>query len=229
MIILNQGVIANLAYVFRSTFAFMTWNDAVSFCKDASQDDYGRAIIGLAYAVVFNDTRYLKPHRRTLEFPSLCDYDPFTSAFCLMMELFILVHEYAHYLLGHLSLEHVEPALGLDSEVLREYSKSQVQEFEADRYAVEAMLRSCTSRPIIPSDVACSAGLLLKFFELCELVRPPLVSEGGTHPPARKRWERIQELTGLAEAPNSIASHLDSAFEVLFCALLTDRGDGLLR
>jgi hypothetical protein len=86
------------------------------------------------------------------------------------------------------------------------YANSVEQEFEADEFA----FRHYTEAGMKSYDVAFSAGLLLNFFHLCELISPPPAVR--THPPALSRWERIKGFGAPSTYPDSWANFLDDAF-----------------
>jgi hypothetical protein len=212
LILLNHAVIGLLAHFYRCTVAFITWHTATPFCRDASQDAYAEALLGLARSVVTGNFAEVAAHKHTLNFRSLSDYERSTITFCQMMEMFILLHEYGHVIRGHLSTSKLRPAFGGQLPGLRAYSKSELQEFEADEYAIDQIHRAGLGW----SDVALVAGLVMKFFELCESLGPP--GEPGsepTHPPAQHRWDRIKARTRLSESPGAFALNLDPAFGVI--------------
>ena len=142
VILLDHGVIAQLAYLCRTALAFITWRSDQPFCRDSSQSAYAEALLGLARFTMTGDFIELTRHKQTLRFPSINDYDDTTTTFCVLMELFILLHEYGHVVRGHLSPGRVRPAFGGRFPGVEEYTKLHMEEFEADEYAVSQLLRA---------------------------------------------------------------------------------------
>jgi len=87
-----------------------------------------------------------------------------------------------------------------------------MQEFEAGQFA----FRHFSEAGARPTDVAFSCGLLLHFFHLAEVIRPPDVR---THPPALARWEKIKNLTPLLDHPESWSNFLDETLVSLAVGL----------
>lgn len=216
VIVLDHGVMGQLALVLRCALAFITWYDHTPFCRDSPQRAYAEALIGLARFCVTGSVDGMAQHRETLSFPSLGDYDNETMTFSFLMQVFILLHEYGHVVRGHLSANRLRPAFAGRCPRLREYTKSEVEEFEADEYAVRQLLRAGIAKGLRSTDVAWVVGLLFKFFDLCELVTTPAAKfRERTHPPAVDRWERVKAQTLLSGMPGAFAGNLDPAFAVL--------------
>jgi hypothetical protein len=210
VIILNNGVIALLVDFCRCALALLTWNRSRPYCRDASKEAYARAIVGLARCASTGDSRYAAPHRATLRFPSLGYCDNTYIALCNLIEVFILLHEYGHVIRGHLVSGRVRPAFGGQFPDIQEYSKSELEEFEADEYAIHKLIEfSGVGR----STEAVAAGVLLKFFDICELLKFPDVTR--THPPADHRWERIKTQMHLLGLSSKFALELDGAFDLV--------------
>jgi hypothetical protein len=227
VIVLNHGLIAQLAYVCRCTLAFISWQSDDPFCREAPQGAYAAALVGLAEYVNTSDLNCLARHKVALRFPSLSDYDEMTYTVSQLAELFILLHEYGHVVRGHLQTDTLRPAFGVGLPDLQEYTNSEAQAFEADEYAIEQLLRSGRAAGLRPSDIAFGAGVVMKFFELCELVsreRPPTLPR--THPSASQRWARIKTQTGLHEARGALAGNLDPAFKAIRDRLAAPTVDG---
>ncbi|HLY22030.1 MAG TPA: hypothetical protein VKT83_06135 [bacterium] len=219
VIILNQGIIRHVTLIYRCALAFMTWKDEEPFCRDAPQQAYGGALIGLAQYAVTGDFSHVLHHRAGLVFPSLKSYENSTILFSLLMEIFILLHEYGHVVKDHLSPDKVSPAFAGKLPNMHQYTKSQRQEFEADQYAIDRLSSKVVGR-VQPHDLAFAPGLVLKFLELCECVAQRLNAPlPKTHPPAGARWERIKMLTGLPNAKGSFVLRLEPAFDILIRSL----------
>lgn len=89
------------------------------------------------------------------------------------MDMFILLHEYGHALLGHLDA----PALGEVGPERRQL------EHEADTYALRLLMDDHMAPP------AWSICLLMRSFAIAEAVAPAAVS---THPSWRDRWSLLR-------------------------------------
>jgi hypothetical protein len=137
--------------------------------------------------------------------PSLPTHESEVEDFALMIEIFIMLHEFGHVVLKHLSAGGRVTHLAGD---LLLYTNSEMQEFEADEFAYQAYC----SLGFRGSDVAFASGLLMHFFHLCEVLVPP---SGRTHPPALHRWRRIKDFSPLSTYPDSWANYLDDTFAVL--------------
>jgi hypothetical protein len=113
-----------------------------------------------------------------------------------MQMQFIAGHEFAHYLLGHLSEGQTHPAgcraaVGQGSESCAAYSTSQVEEFDADLDAL--------TRPNLPDELrgiminaTCMWFGMVELYEHAREVIAPMPPWRRTHPSARDRHLRLQ-------------------------------------
>lgn len=209
VVVLNHGLIAQMGFVISAVLSFISWHDEDPFCKDLPQTDYGAAIVGLAASVATEDQRYLYPHRETLRFESLGDFNRDLDMWLQLTEAFIVLHEFGHVVRGHLEPE--ERRTPTEIPQAFEYSRTQLDEFEADAYAFERIRKSGEGR-LRSTDVAFVAGLTLRFLALCERISG---ARSDTHPPAICRWERIKALAGLDEQPEALAHRLDGGFGLI--------------
>ncbi len=220
VVVLNHGLIAQMGLVISAVLSFISWHDEVPFCKDQPQTDYGAAIVGLAASVATEDQRYLYPHREALRFESLGKYNVELDMWLQLTEAFIVLHEFGHVLGGHLDTAARRKAT--DEGHAFEYSRTQLDEFEADEYAFERIRKTGEGR-LKPTDVAFVAGLTLRFLALCERISG---ARSDTHPPAIRRWERIKTLAELEDQPEAIAHRLDGSFEVIEARLFDSTEPG---
>lgn len=102
-----------------------------------------------------------------------------------LIDTFILLHEYAHVVLGHLDDCQVNATDRL-------IKKNRAQEIQADEQAVQWLIGSNEYRNIVPS-VCHILGLLFRFQDLCE-THPSFDLKGYSHPSAMERWEQIKVL-----------------------------------
>jgi len=212
LIVLDQGVIAQLGTLVRAFVAYHTWEQPEPYCHDHSKAAFGRTIQYLAAYSISGDMNWLK-RIETYDCPSLRLHDPVVEYLSVGIELFIMLHEYGHIILGHLSTAAVTPmklAAGNEVTIL---VNSVDQEFQADEFA----FKTYASTGVKPWDVALSAGLMMHFFHLGEMLAPaPTVK---THPPSLERWSRIRAMADPKQHPRSWANYLDDDFAPLAATL----------
>jgi hypothetical protein len=206
VVVVNHALIATLLLLVRCTIAVHDWNAAQPFCRDRSQSEYAAAIGGLANLVVSGDQRALAPHREALSFGSLSEFEQRSSQIAHLCELFILLHEFGHIVNGDLDAPDVF-SIGSDTT-----TANWEAEFKADAYAATRLLNGSRDQ-LEPNDVALFAGIVLKFFAICERIghgRP-----SSTHPPAPQRWERIKGHLGVQSTEVGLAANLDSMYAAI--------------
>lgn len=217
VIVLDQGVFFQLGMLVRCYFAYYTWNapdhyaGGEPYCHDHSRAAFGLTIQQLAAYVATGDLDELRKIT-TWKCPSLPVYDQLVEVFAFGIELFIMVHEFGHVVLNHFLTCTPHPLRLQPAGEVTLYRNSELQEFEADEFA----FRHLPTAGLRPTDVAFSCGLLLNFFHLAELIRPPQIR---THPPALARWERIKSLAPLSSHPESWSNFLDATFASLAVGL----------
>ena len=113
----------------------------------------------------------------------------------------MLLHEYGHVALGHLNpmQTHNISLEGKQEVELKEYSRSQLAEFEADKFAVEHAIRGQDVGVTFPVEhFGLAIGLIYRFFDLCEALGG---SSGAatTHPPGitRESLNKVSLSTGI--------------------------------
>lgn len=211
VIILDHGMVLKLPLLLRSFWALSTYDEKEPFCRDHSKADFAATIRYVALHCLTNDNSYLSAIT-TWNCPSLPRYNYHVNLEALMIETFILLHEYAHVLLGHLhdhALAPFAPEVGLG---LTKYTKSQEQEFEADQYALEHFVKLLTDGPTVAGDaILLCCGLLIHCFALCERLTAETCSGTATHPPALERWGRIKDYLQVSDN-STMANGLDRVF-----------------
>jgi hypothetical protein len=213
VILLDSGVILQLGMLVRSFISYYTWNApdhyaaGEPYCHDHSRDAFGRTIQYLAAFSVSGDLKHLRVID-TWRCPSLPIYDQGVEMFAMGIEMFIMLHEYGHIVLGHLGSCSTRLIRLSNAEDVTLYTNSQLQEFQADEFA----FKHYSASAMRATDVAFSCGLLFNFFHLAELIQP---GRPATHPPALERWQMIKSLAPLSAHPESWANYLDDAFEPL--------------
>lgn len=210
VIVLNHAVILHVQLLVRTVLGFMTWHTEVPYSHDVSQEAFALAIIALARFVALGNWDALRGHQEALMPPNARGPDTQTIKWAELIEIFILLHEYGHLVHGHLE-EGVEPS-PLEGDLL-EVPKRHQQEYVADAYAVQRLVKT-NQEHLFPRDVAFIVGLVLRFFVFCERLYEP-ARPSTTHPTSEERWERVKEITNVAETPGAVASQLDSAFAAI--------------
>ena len=110
-------------------------------------------------------------------------------------EIFVLLHEYGHIVLGHhATCEVSELHLGRDVSV-QQFNYSQECEFAADEFACDALSKAFGGDPTKLIIYTVGISFLFMYFELRDIWKSvDYSSEGRTHPPPAERWARICEL-----------------------------------
>lgn len=215
VIVLNHIIKTIFGGLVQAFSSFYSWHTQEPISREFSQQQLAEFIVALARYAISLDFGTLYPYRIFLGFSSRDRYDSL-YVFAGYAELFVLLHEYGHVALGHLH-EHKMHSVTLPSGLaISAYNNEQIEEFEADAFAFRALIAPIQADSgmikMSKSDAAFSVGLVLKFFELCDLI------DGRTsvdHPPSAERWKSIFLLAGLKEGGTSVAEKLDSAFEVI--------------
>jgi hypothetical protein len=138
-------------------------------------------------------------------------------------EDFVLAHEYGHLASGHVG--HAVADLPFASgRLIQVPARQWDEEYEADRWAVHALLTSATDQTSNEERlIICSGPLLfLCVAALVEGYHAKLGLQSDTHPPARSRFTEIRE--ALAKAGFNRCAHLGAAFRD-FCAIVAQELD----
>lgn len=111
------------------------------------------------------------------------------GALVAQIDIFVMAHELAHVLLGHIGSGSRVGIVGGTSELLGKVSD---QEFEADRLAA-ALVFSDAADEIDATLAELRLSAIRLFFELIEIYeRGRFVIQPSSHPPARARWARLR-------------------------------------
>lgn len=213
VILLDSAVLYSLPFLLRSYFALDSWRTSDPFCRDHSEEEFAQTIILLAYFCASGNVNYLK-QAPALKCPSIPDYDETTTYFAFQTEIFILLHEYAHVISGHLNsgINSIHIGKSIPVEI---YTKAQFQEFEADRFAISKIVEyskgesKATDNIVGPSLLFCLFGLVEAIFKKKGRFLPY------THPPAVERWKRIREYVNLSSYPKAYAVRIEPCFRKL--------------
>lgn len=116
--------------------------------------------------------------------------------------LFIIAHEYAHFLLNHLDEEKLIDANFFDvlpsdsdnkSAPRRVYTHTQLKEFEADKFAIEILSGNDIDKK---RELLFLSSVLMSYIDIFEslkyFIKPNYPSK--THPPSNERRDKLMEL-----------------------------------
>lgn len=192
VILLNQSLISNLTLVCRCAIAYATWKTETPYCHTNSQKDYGAALVGLAKMVTSGNVDSIVDHKNVLD--SLRDNEMTNNIFELMF-CFILLHEYGHVAHDHLTTSRLCSAFEGKYSDIKEYTKSEIQEFEADNYATNKIVRAMETNKKRIEHAALAIYMLMQFFRLCETMTARRIPEHmRTHPRPEDRWNKMKAI-----------------------------------
>lgn len=186
-------------------------------CRDFSQQDFAWSLIVLASEVLYDDDSL---RQRCIARGSDCKRinpksDDWLAQATLIVNLFVLLHEYGHVALRHLEsgTKRVFSCNGVDASLL---VARHAAEYEADAFATKTLLEG--SSPHDRQVTLSTVGVLLRFWDLVHAIgdkdgcRIP-----GTHPAAAERWRRIKH-EGMGEKsrmPRDLLWSVDDVFDRL--------------
>jgi hypothetical protein len=209
VVLLDSAVVPFLSLFIQSFLALYTWHTGEPFSRDHSQGAFALSIIDLCRFCVSGNPRDLLRSRKILMCRSRPEFDEELYRFALLGEIFILLHEYGHVLLGHLeegTVNHITTKAGTEIDA---YTPSQRDELAADAFTAQRLIVWHEAAGSPASDVAFSVGLVMQMFEICDALTG---YEGGpSHPLAKDRWAQLKTLTGLQQQPQAAANNFDSA------------------
>jgi len=213
-IVLDDPILAYSICLFRAYFGYALWYFSSPYSWNLFQEDYGRALVALAF---YNVTRKDEYRKKVLPIMSaIAKQEPAfeneedCASFRVLM--FILLHEYGHIVKGHLDPSNTSLWSFPENMSIRVFDRNQSQEFEADILASLWMLSLDPSIEHRRSFLL-TTGVLFRFMDLCERFRS---QSSDTHPPAIDRWCRIKsdpQIIGGVETP--IIKELDNHFDEL--------------
>jgi hypothetical protein len=216
VILLDSPVMVELEMVMKASFGFMTWHWPEPYCHHHHWTAFGDTIVLLAHYVNTGNLEFLRRIKTwSWECTSPHKLEPRVRSAYSVMRTSVLMHEYGHVVLGHLKSQNTTHLTAGGSMALQMYTKSQNQEFEADKFAYDQLSKQ-EGKSIHPGDAAFGMGLLLNFFTLCEaLAKNDKLKFERTHPPASDRWSRLMKLAGITGDKHN----LDRTFALIFQAL----------
>jgi len=206
IILVNDGILAMAEAFVQAYTAFFGWQGADPFCKHHPQLEFGNTILALATCVASGRGGPLFKIK-TFDCPTECPsarHSSYITKITEMIGRFILMHEYAHVVLGH---------SGTFSKPLADRHQ---EEFDADALAVRKWL----SVPgAVDTDVALISGMILRFFDLAEAIATrDSIELTDQHPTSISRWRQIQKMTNVASKPTTFAFRVDQVFDFILSA-----------
>ena len=224
LILIDSGMMRNLTEIVHAYHGFFEWAwGSKAYCRDHSQLDFAQTLLMLTVVIVSGEESLKELC------PALIDKCPSvrsnserrerSTRYATMTRNFVLLHEYGHIALGHLHTSqsvqmHIGPA------TIHATAANPTQEYEADAFAVEALISirdRLTKTESLDHTVAVLAepiGILMRFWDLLEA---GLSKQGSklatTHPPAISRWRRIRKALTHSNVKKDFLSDLDDAFD----------------
>jgi len=184
-------------------FTLTTWSSLQPFCRDHEPVAWVKTILSLArYAMSYDDHHLAQI--TTWDCPSLDEWDIKSAKFGSIAELFVLLHEYGHILLGHL-----DSATVADKDGLKVFLTNHTQEFEADAFGnqrLEARLGDAA---------AMTVATLFRFLDLIEHLLHGASRGTNIHPPAKERWLRIKHSANLSDDGKGAVAVIESLFDMV--------------
>jgi hypothetical protein len=213
VIIINSGVIFSITAFVRTFICLYSWHMDDYASREFKQEEFAYALLVLARYVVTGDFRLIKPLFNVLMLQSR-PWNDTIFHFAFGVELFIVLHEYGHVMLGHLD-QHPAMTGKIGETSVRRFVQRHEDEFAADAFAFQALYHTFQKldHAEAKADVALAGGILFKLFELCEFIAGPVGSD--THPSPSARWARLVELGDVRSYPNSIAADVDALFSAV--------------
>jgi hypothetical protein len=212
LIAINIGIVFQLSQLINAYFSYSTWDAEDPYCHDYSKEEFRNTIIKLAKFAVTADWKQMG-EIKTAICPSLPTYlNPVLAKTGTMIVIFILLHEYAHLLLGHIDSAALMPLEAIEGAFVERYTHSQIKEFEADRFALSKILQKVSKDKT--GQMAFSAGLLFNYFDLCQRLSKAITGadRSSTHPDPVERWQRIKRASNVDLFPKSLSFWIDHHF-----------------
>jgi hypothetical protein len=139
-----------------------------------------------------------------------------------LAEAFVIAHEYAHALAGHLDPSRTRVAVDTPAGRIPLYQQAQEDEFDADRLALE-IIGPALRMPDSPRGEAVALSAVLLFFFVDHVVgrlrrlRDEARPTATTHPSTEERYERVRRLLADVATSRIAFDHAD-ALAVWFSA-----------
>jgi hypothetical protein len=198
VILLNTSLVHFLPFISMCAGGIASPSLAADMSRNLTDRDYAESLYAIAMEFV-NPDAGLMMRSPIISDPILTkkrEKDPNFSVIRMHQgtiwtcELFILLHEYGHVALDHLSTSRLRHARNAqDVEV---YTQHHAQEYEADEFALQCLFRGRDVEE--KENVQMQLGVLFGFFALLEACAKG--SLASSHPRATDRWRRLRKLAG---------------------------------
>lgn len=99
VILLDYGLLFSISPYCRWYLSYYTWHQSKPFCRDHPQEHFGMAIVHMA-AYLASGNYYQMKEVKVFSCPSLPVFEPKSVELAFIIDRFILLHEYGHYVLG---------------------------------------------------------------------------------------------------------------------------------
>jgi hypothetical protein len=183
-LIISHALVAGLSGMVSSV-------SGTPLCRHYAHADFSTSLIGLARFCVTGSS-YELPKIAPAMCPCLV-LQPELENLRILLKSFILLHEYAHVLLGHLDDNSLRQHQLPGSKSINVYRRSREMEFEADDFALAKLIAAA---PKNQREAACAAPIILMcFLDLAESFfgQQPQSRLEETHPRAIDRANRLLE------------------------------------
>jgi hypothetical protein len=204
VIVINRGVLLHAHLLGRCTLALSTYGSPDPFCRDHEAALFGHAIICLGRFVATGSYDHLKKIK-VWNCPSLDPLDRQSAKFSVLVQLFVLLHEYGHVACGHL-----DPTRLAARRSVKVYAQNHAQEHEADAFAF-----THTRSRFGEDAAAVAAATLFGFFNLIEHIVHGAPTPSVTHPSGMDRWTYLKQKFALQDPGRLRFGLIDSMFDML--------------
>ncbi len=216
IIVINHGLIVNINALMGAYMGMYTLYEEPQIRRQFSEGEYTRDIHLLTMYIVYKDDRILG-NAESIRSGEVTDIDKFLTPMITSIACsFIMLHEYAHIILGHLNPEDTISINLKGKSPKQVYQTNHDMEYEADEFALKYLLKGAFKNTAVDDKYAMkylahesyrenmvvfAVGFLMRIFDYCERHtnnrKNPFFKEPfryTDHPPAMKRWHRIKEI-----------------------------------
>jgi hypothetical protein len=169
------------------------------YCSHHSRDDFVGDLRALADGLLKTLPVALIP----LKTPSClgreyhCWNRTLHHGYCLTAEMFVILHEMGHVVLGHCDLASTTSlrlafgGIAADADL---FEHQHAEEYAADRFATEHLYRTFRRREMDVNEMVYGLGCLFSLMHVAEVMNA--LPGQATHPSALARWERVSKSFG---------------------------------
>jgi hypothetical protein len=215
VIVVNHGITLYFSRAVHLMLCLRPWTDS-PYCEHHSDDEFVLDMFLLAKAVKEGSPERIR-NMKCMGCVTKHARDPrhlYFELLCTVGELFLVFHELAHLCLGHLNDADVTVAFNAASnEQLPIFNRSQVQELNADTFALEQLFATYLPSSLLERDITYGVGCLFALIAVVDALSKQR-SDVDTHPAAADRWRNVR--SKLTEPPGpSVLDAIDCFFEGL--------------